>query len=106
MKIGDRIKRVRGTLSRKAFGDMLNVSLNTITRYETGERSPDSDFIELLCKSFNISPTWLILGGDDKHVAAETSEVTLEKTAPAVEKEQPVKAAGDQEPLKDDLLNA
>jgi len=102
MKIGDRIKRVRGTLSRKAFGDMLNVSLNTITRYETGERSPDSDFIELLCKSFNISPSWLIFGGDNNCVAAEMAEESIE---------QPDKEKDDQkykkiEELKEELLNA
>lgn len=58
----DRLKLIRGKLTQDDLSKLLDIHLVTYGRYERGERSPDGQFIEKICRVFNISPTWLILG--------------------------------------------
>jgi len=62
MSLGERIKKVRGNLSQAEFIRRLKIHRNTLPRYESGERSPDADFLNRLCREFNINPTWILTG--------------------------------------------
>lgn len=60
--LAERIREVRGTLSRKEFADSLFIHVNTLGRYERGEGEPDATVISKLCDIFDVDPGWLILG--------------------------------------------
>lgn len=38
----------------------FGISRNTVMRYESGDRKPDSDFIAALCQEYNVSADWLL----------------------------------------------
>jgi len=61
MNISLRLKNIRGQTSLKEFAETLGVHPNTITNYEKG-RSPDSDFLALVCEKYKVNPTWLLTG--------------------------------------------
>ncbi len=66
----------------------LGIHLTSYGRYERGERSPDLEFIEKVCREFNISPTWLILGEGPmrlEEVMEAVAEVPLGYIDPAVQ---------------------
>jgi len=58
----DRLKQVRGKLDQGEMSARFGIHLTSYGRYERGERSPDLEFIDKVCRTFNVSPTWLILG--------------------------------------------
>lgn len=65
--IGERLKLVRGKRSGEEFATSLGVHLQTLYRYERGERTPDIDFIQLVSKKESISLEWLISGIGSMH---------------------------------------
>lgn len=60
----DRIKELRKALNltQQEFADMLGTSRNNIAGYETGRRLPSDAVISLICKTFDVSWTWLRTG--------------------------------------------
>ena len=58
--IGDRIKEIRGKLSRKEFSENISVHAVTVRRWEEGQTSPDSEAIVQICSAFNINSNWLL----------------------------------------------
>lgn len=60
--IGNRLKSIRGKQSGEEFSKLLGTHLQTIYRYERGERKPDIDFIQLVSKKTGVSIEWLITG--------------------------------------------
>lgn len=64
MNIGEKIKELRKTknLSQETLADVLNVSRQTISKWETGESNPDFDKIVPLCDFFGISTDELLKG--------------------------------------------
>lgn len=64
MTVGERILKYRklNNLSQEEMAEKLNVSRQTISKWETDQSTPDFDKIGLLCKLFNISADELILG--------------------------------------------
>jgi len=80
--IGERIKELRGGESQGKFADRFGVSRNTVMRYENGDRHPDDIFISDLCKAYNVSADWLVLGKEaDKTTAISVEEDKLEYAA-------------------------
>lgn len=65
--IGERIKQLRGKEPQEVFAKRFGVSRSTILRYESGDREPDSGFIIALCREYNVSANWLLLGDDYKN---------------------------------------
>lgn len=65
--IGQKIAHIRDILglSQEAFAAKMDVSRQSIYRYESGSGFPDSKFLELMCSLFNVSPQWLISGDGD-----------------------------------------
>lgn len=63
MTIGERIKDIRGSLSRDKFALQTCISKSSLVNYETGERTPPSDYLVKLLELFpKISPAWLLMG--------------------------------------------
>jgi len=64
MNIGEKIKELRKTknLSQETLADVLGVSRQTVSKWETGESNPDFDKIVPLCDFFNISTDELLKG--------------------------------------------
>jgi len=78
--IGDRIKQLRGRESREAFAEKFSVSKQTIVRYESGQTSPDADFIARLCGLYNVSADWVIHGREDSSVNKVLGHSSTRKT--------------------------
>jgi transcriptional regulator with XRE-family HTH domain len=60
--VGERVKSVRGELSQEAFAKLLNISRNSLIRYESGERVPDAELLVKLNVLYNVQPLWLLTG--------------------------------------------
>jgi transcriptional regulator with XRE-family HTH domain len=60
--LGDRLKKARGRVPQKEFAESLGIHLNTYRNYESGERSPDADFLGSVCSVYKVSPAWLLTG--------------------------------------------
>lgn len=65
-----RIKKLRKTLdlTQQEFASRIGSVQNTITGYETGRRTPSNQVISLICKTFNVSETWLRTGEGEMFV--------------------------------------
>ena len=66
MNIGEKIYNLRKkkNLSQEELASVLNVSRQTISKWETGESSPDVDKIVPLCNFFEISTDEFLKGKD------------------------------------------
>jgi len=62
--LGERLLLVRKTsgLTRTEYARSIGVHLNTLTRYESGERSPDAETIARICLVHKRSHSWLLTG--------------------------------------------
>lgn len=58
----ERIRYVRGNLSRDDFAESIGVHKNTVGRYERGESEPELTIISKICAKYNVEPKWLISG--------------------------------------------
>lgn len=72
--IGDRIAKVRGSVSRDAFAPTVGVSKSTLQRYEIGEREPDASFLIAMHEHYGVSPLWLLTGEGPIKVKDTTDE--------------------------------
>lgn len=55
--LGNKVKVLRGKLdlSRKELAEDLNISYQTLSKYETNEREPNIDTLKKLADYFNVS---------------------------------------------------
>lgn len=60
--IADRIKFLRGAVSRRAFATTLGIQESTLRNYESGASLPNSDLLHGICKILRVSPVWLLMG--------------------------------------------
>lgn len=60
----ERIKELRKALglTQQKFADRVGISRGNVATYETRDGSPGSSVITLICKTFNVSETWLRTG--------------------------------------------
>ena len=75
--IGDRLKKIRDSMSQPAFADLLEVTQNTIGRYERNERFPDGVFLTKVREKLGVDINWLLTG-------EETSSALQEERPPFV----------------------
>lgn len=82
MTIGDRLKLLRKELkmTQTDFGERLGVKGNTITNYETGNRSLSEQTIRSICREFNVNKSWLLEGTDTMFVETDKLEMLIAKT--------------------------
>lgn len=89
--LNERIKKVRKSLdlTQQEFADKLNIKRNTVATYETGKSNPSDAAVVLICKTFNVSETWLRTGDGemfvertrDGELAAFMDELLAEESA-------------------------
>lgn len=60
----DRIKTLRKTLkmNQNEFANKIHKVTRTLQKYESGEIVPDYSIIQLIAKTFNVNPDWLLNG--------------------------------------------
>lgn len=61
-EIGDKIKELRfeNNLSQSKLGEILLVSQDTISLWEKGKSIPNTEYVILICKTFDISADYLL----------------------------------------------
>jgi len=74
MSIGERIKEIRAGESQSSFGERFGKNRDTIRRYENEANQPDAAFLEALCRHYNVSPVWLLLGEGQRDYPNNTEE--------------------------------
>jgi len=62
MTIGNRIKKVRGGLSREEFALKIGADKSTIQRYEQYNNIPKGDILQRIYEQFNVNIHWLLTG--------------------------------------------
>jgi len=75
--LNERLKKLRKALdlTQREFGERIGVKSNTIATYEIGRNEPIDAVINLICREFNVSETWLRTGEGEMFVPAPTSEL-------------------------------
>ena len=73
MTIGERIRKARRTLdlTQAEFASRIKSTQNTVTRYETGDRTPSASVITLICREFDVNEKWLRTGEGEMFVKKE-----------------------------------
>lgn len=86
MKIGDRLLEPRRTkhLSQEEVADRLNVTRQTVSKWETDQSMPDFDKIVPLCELYEISADELLTGNRCKDEKGKPNENVLEKRAKGI----------------------
>jgi len=77
---GLRIRELRKTLgmTQNDFAVQIGLTQNTITKYETGLRSPSNQIVISICREFNVSEAWLRTGkGEVFNPMSEDEELDL-----------------------------
>ena len=60
--IGEKVKEIRleNGLSQAKFGEILHVSQDTVSLWEKGKALPNTEYVILICKTFDISADYLL----------------------------------------------
>jgi transcriptional regulator with XRE-family HTH domain len=63
-RYGDRLKELRATLnlSQKNFAKQLGIAASFLSELEKGKTKPGYNFLINLYETFDISPSWVLLG--------------------------------------------
>lgn len=83
MELKDRIAEVRKSfgLTQKDFGEKIGVAANTVTNYESGNRTPLDTVLVSICREFNVSEEWLRTGAGEMFVNLSKDEKILAYTS-------------------------
>ncbi|PKN69070.1 MAG: hypothetical protein CVU54_12225 [Deltaproteobacteria bacterium HGW-Deltaproteobacteria-12] len=85
--IGQRLKIVRGNKSQFIFAEELGIHRNTLVRYEDELSHPDSNIISQICKTYDISSSWLLFGTGlffQGKIPIEGTQIAIEGTGSIV----------------------
>ena len=84
--IADRLRQARSRTTQSEAAKRLGIHLNTVGKYERGERSPDANYLIAFCLEFKINPNWLLLGIGPMHTnEVESKQFFLENQIDAAE---------------------
>lgn len=69
--IKDKLKEIRENagMNKKEFANYIDVKYTTYNGYETGSREPDSDFLVLIAKKFDVSTDYILGLRDEREIA-------------------------------------
>lgn len=89
--MNERLKKLRKALdlTQQEFGDRIGIKRNTLANYEIGRNEPIDAVVNLICREFSVSETWLRTGeGEmfmertrDDELAAFMDELLAEESA-------------------------
>ena len=60
--LGERIRTVRGSQSRAAFGKRIGITSGSLRNYEAGAALPNADVLTKICETCGVSTDWLLFG--------------------------------------------
>ncbi|MEL7658917.1 MAG: helix-turn-helix domain-containing protein [Bacillota bacterium] len=62
MSISERLRELRASksITQRELASQLNISSSSIAMYETGQRMPDADVLELFADYFNVTVDYLL----------------------------------------------
>lgn len=80
--ISERIKLLRGKEAIATFAKAMGIHRNTLPRYESGERTPDGDFLARLCSKSGVEPAWLLLGEGPMRKGQEDQSPATAESSP------------------------
>ena len=80
--LGGRIKKLRGNLSQEKFAELININVNTLRGYESGQRTPGADTILALHQRAGANFEWLLAGLEPKVRPADSPVVATENKGP------------------------
>ena len=68
--IKDKLKEVRERtgMNKKEFDEYIGIKYTTYNNYETGAREPDSEFLIMFSKKFNVSTDFILGLQEDKEI--------------------------------------
>ncbi|WP_367567284.1 XRE family transcriptional regulator [Lacrimispora sp.] len=68
--IKDKLKEIRenNNMNKKEFASYIGIKYTTYNGYETGAREPDSDFLILISKKFDVSIDYILGLQDEKEI--------------------------------------
>ena len=69
--LGERIRKVRGSISQEKFGDMLEVNRTTVGSWEIGRHEPDLELLIKISRFGNVSMDWLTGFATNKEIEHE-----------------------------------
>lgn len=66
--INDKLREIREQtgLNKKRFAEFIGIKYTTYNNYEVGVREPNSDFIKMICRKFNVSADFIYGLQEDK----------------------------------------
>nr|WP_269216376.1 helix-turn-helix domain-containing protein [Proteus mirabilis] len=70
MHIRIKERRLQLSLTQEALAKMLSVSRVSITKWETRVTEPDGENLQALAKVLEVSPEWLLYGGNSSEADA------------------------------------
>lgn len=75
----DRIKTLRKTLkmNQNEFANKIHKVTRTLQKYESGEIVPDYSIVQLIAKTFNVNPDWLVTGDGEMFIDNVSSQQEL-----------------------------
>lgn len=75
----DRIKTLRKTLkmNQNEFANKIHKVTRTLQKYESGEIVPDYSIVQLIAKTFNVNPDWLLNGTGEMFIDNVSSQQEL-----------------------------
>lgn len=81
--MNERIKelRLKLGLSQDEFGRRLGVTRGAITNIELNKVEPKPLFIDLMCREFNVSETWLRTGDGEMFVSRSRSDAIAQEVS-------------------------
>lgn len=79
MNLGERIKKLRKALdlTQQQFAEKIGSTQNALTGYETGRRNPSSSVINNICKTFDVSESWLRTGDGEMLIPKANAALIL-----------------------------
>jgi len=85
--LNERIKKLRQSLglSQDEFGRRLGVTRGAVTNIELNKVEPKPLFVDLICREFNVSETWLRTGEGEMFQPKSRNEELFEFAAKVAE---------------------
>lgn len=73
IQMGERIMTLRKQkgLSQEALGERLGVSRQAVSKWETGQTTPDVEMITAMSEFFQVAADYLLFGGDSDNTKAD-----------------------------------
>lgn len=96
MKLNEKILycRRKASLSQEALAERIGVSRQAISKWETGEASPEITKLPLLAQTFGVTADWLLSGDDPAGETTPEAETTPDP-APQNHPDVPIRAYPD-----------